>query len=120
MKEKIILWFVKYKWLLLIVLLVAGLRFYDLGGEALWTDEMVSLRHVQDTSFREVIDSVVQAELMPPGYFLFLSGWISFFGISEFSLRFISAFFDTLSIILIFLLGKRFYEDTPSQGEKVG
>ena len=74
MKEKIILWFVKYKWLLLIVLLGAGLRFYDLGGEALWTDEMVSLRHVQKES---LIDSVVRAELMPPGYFLFLSGWIS-------------------------------------------
>ena len=107
MKEKIIVWFGKYKWLLLILLLGAGLRFYDLGGEALWTDEMVSLSHTQS---KELVSSVIQKELLPPGYFMLLTEWVRYFGDSEFALRFLSAFFDMLSIIFIYLLGKKIFE----------
>ena len=109
--EKIVFWCKKNKWLIVIVLLGALLRFYHLSGESLWTDEMISLSH---TTASSLTSSVITKELMPPGYFILLKGWISYFGTSEFSLRFISAFFDTLSIILVFYLGKIIF------GEKFG
>lgn len=95
--------------LFLIVLLGAGLRFYDLTAESFWTDEMVSLIHVRTENTKALIDSVIYAELLPPGYFLFLKYWSNYFGETEFALRFLSVLFDSLSIILIYLLGKKIF-----------
>ncbi len=95
--------------LFLIVLLGAGLRFYDLTIESLWTDEAVSLIHARTETTKALIDSVIYAELMPPGYFILLNYWTSYFGETEFSFRFLSAFFDSLSIILIFLIGRKLF-----------
>ena len=97
--------------LMLIVILGAGLRFYNLDQESLWTDEMVTLNHLNSNN---LITSVKEAELMPPGYFILLSFWTNHLGVSEFSLRFLSAIFDLLSIILIYFLGKELF------GSKVG
>ncbi|MBT6774404.1 hypothetical protein HOA91_03460 [Candidatus Woesearchaeota archaeon] len=98
-----------YLILFLIVILGATLRFYDLSTESLWTDEMVSLIHTQKENYKGLIDSVIYTELMPPGYFITLKYWASLFGTSEFSLRFLSAFFDSLSVILIYLLGAKVF-----------
>lgn len=96
--------------LFLIVLLGAGLRFYDLAAESLWTDEMISLIHIQKDSFTSLIHSVLDYELIPPGYFILLNGWAHFFGETEFYLRFLSALFDSISIILIYFLGKKIFD----------
>ena len=98
-----------YLILFLIVILGATLRFYDLSTESLWTDEMVSLNHLNKNSLKGLVDSVIYMELMPPGYFIILKGWVDIFGNTEFSLRFLSAFFDSLSIILIYLFGARLF-----------
>ncbi len=95
--------------LFLIVLLGAGLRFYDLTAESLWTDEAVTLIHARTENTKALIDSVIYAELMPPGYFILLKYWINYFGEKEFSLRFLSVIFDCFSIILIYLLGKKIF-----------
>src|SRR3989344_5663696 len=95
--------------LFLIILLGVGLRFYDLTAESLWTDEMISLIHLRAENAKELIDSVIYAELMPPGYFLMLQSWANYFGESEFSLRFLSVLFDCFSIILVYLLGKKVF-----------
>jgi len=98
-----------YFWLFLIILLGIGLRFYNLSAESLWTDEMVSLMHTQRSNDLEIIDSVTNMELMPPGYFLILDRWINYFGNSEFSLRFLSVLFDSLSILLVFLIATKLF-----------
>ena len=99
-----------YLWLILIIILGCSLRFYQLDAESLWTDEMVSVIHAQKSNVPAIVSSVTETELMPPGYFILLNKWISIFGISEFSLRFIPALADTLSIMLIFLLGKKIFD----------
>lgn len=98
-----------YLLLVIIVLLGTTLRLYDLTGESLWTDEMISLTHIRQGSIPLLIYSVAEMELMPTGYFIFLSYWVKLFGESEFSLRLPSLFFDLGSIILVFLLSSKLF-----------
>lgn len=95
--------------MLLVVILIigAGIRFYQLGDESLWTDEMVTISHLKG----DLINSLAGKELMPPGYFLLLKPVVAVWGESEFSLRFLSALFDLLSIILVYLIGKKWFDE---------
>jgi mannosyltransferase len=92
------------------MLLGAVLRFYGLGFQSLWSDELASW----DFSNRETIPQViegVQSDDHPPLYFLILrfAQWI--FGDSEWALRFPSAFAGWLCIPAMYLLGKRLYSE---------
>ena len=96
--------------LLAIMLLGAVLRFYGLGFQSLWSDELASW----DISTRETISQViggVRGDNHPPLYFLILhfAQWI--FGDSEWALRLPSAFAGWLCIPAIYLLGKRLYSE---------
>ena len=92
------------------MLLGAVLRFYGLGFQSLWSDELASW----DISNRETISQViggVRSDDHPPLYFLILrfAQWI--FGDSEWALRLPSAFAGWLCIPAIYLLGKRLYSE---------
>ena len=96
--------------LLAIMLLGVVLRFYVLGFQSLWSDELASW----DISNRETISQViggVRSDVHPPLYFLILrlAQWI--FGDSEWALRLPSAFAGWLCIPAIYLLGKRLYSE---------
>jgi mannosyltransferase len=96
--------------LLAIMLLGAVLRFYALGFQSFWSDELASW----DISKREGISQViggVRSDAHLPLYFLILrfSHWI--FGDSEWALRLPSAFAGWLCIPTIYLLGKRLYSE---------
>jgi mannosyltransferase len=96
--------------LLAIMFLGAVLRFYGLGFQSLWSDELASW----DISTRETISKVIgglRGDDHPPLYFLILrfAQWI--FGDSEWALRLPSAFAGWLCIPGIYLLGKRLYSE---------
>ncbi|HZB08005.1 MAG TPA: glycosyltransferase family 39 protein [Rubrobacter sp.] len=96
--------------LLAIMLLGAVLRFYGLGFQSLWSDELASW----DFSNRETISQSiggVRSDDHPPLYFLILrfAQWI--IGDTEWALRFPSAFAGWLCIPAIYLLGKRLYSE---------
>ena len=96
--------------LLAIMLLGAVLRFYGLGFQSLWNDELASW----DISTRETISQLVggvRSDDHPPLYFLILrfSQWI--IGDSEWALRLPSALAGWLAIPAIYLLGKRLYSE---------
>jgi mannosyltransferase len=95
---------------LAIMLLGAVLRFYGLGFQSLWGEELASW----DFSTRETISQViggVRSDVQPPLYFLILrfAQWI--FGDSEWALRLPSALAGWLCIPAIYLLGKRLYSE---------
>ena|SRR3989338_4782390 len=96
--------------LLLLVLLGGTLRFYDLGKESIWMDEAVSLLEAQQEYPAQIITLVTQLEGSPYGHHLLLHYWIRYFGNSEFSVRFLSAFFGVLSIPVLFFLAKRLFD----------
>ncbi len=87
-----------------LVLMAAGIRFHDLGGESLWLDEGFSL-DVAGLSPLEIIRTSA-ADVHPPLYYLLLHYWIGLFGASEAAARSLSAIFGTLSIPMIYLVGK--------------
>ena len=117
----------EYLLLILITLLAAGLRFYDLTYQGLWADEassiyvakcvdlgfmrasLVDVTHKRffhpDRSPRDLIRACARNESAPPAYFISLAIWIKMFGSSEFAIRSLSAVLGTLVIPVFFLLG---------------
>ncbi|MDD5771743.1 MAG: glycosyltransferase family 39 protein, partial [Candidatus Omnitrophica bacterium] len=88
-------------WAIFILSAIAfGLRFYRLGANDLWYDEVYSVLISRDSL----------AIWNPPVYFIILHYWIKLFGASEFALRFPSLVFSVLSIPMLYILGKMIFD----------
>ncbi|PKG31370.1 glycosyltransferase family 39 protein, partial [Methanoregula sp.] len=93
---------------ILLVLTVIGalLRFYHLDFNSLWLDEASTLT-MSRPSFIEIWNIGLSGDFHPP-----LFHWVEHvmltFGQSEFVLRFVSAVMGTLTIPLMYLIGKEF------------
>ena len=95
-------------WLLMaVVMLGAGLRFYRLTYFDLWYDEVLSIREALNSA-RFI--SELHASTVAPLYFLVLALWIKIFGFSIYAVRFLSAAPSALSIVLLYLLGKHYFD----------
>lgn len=121
----------EYLFLILITLLAAGLRFYDLTYQSLWADEassiyvakcvdlgfmrasLVDITHKKffhpDRSPLDLIRACARNESAPPAYFISLAIWIKTFGGGEFAFRSLSAVMGTLTVPAFYLLGLRLF-----------
>ncbi len=100
--------------LVIILLLGAFLRFYQLDEESFWLDEGATGLVVKKYTSAEIIDNIRQYGQMLPGYYYYnddlplyyviLRGWSYIFGFSDFSLRAFSAFFGSLALFAVFYL----------------
>ena len=97
--------------LLAVLTLAAFLRFYDLGEESLWSDELYSLSFVSAEDAAEVVAITANEDTHPPGYHLILHYWRALAGESEAALRFPSAVAGVLAVLAIYLLGHRLYSE---------
>jgi mannosyltransferase len=95
--------------LLAVLALAAFLRFYDLGEESLWVDELYSLSFVSAENAAQVVALTAAEDTHPPGYHLVLHYWRALAGESEVALRFPSAVAGVLSVLAVYLLGRRLY-----------
>ncbi len=75
------------------------LRLYQLGYHDLWFDEVASAGYAQHP----------WGNWNAPFYWIFLHGWVKFFGFSEFVLRFPSLIFSLSSVVFLFFLGKELF-----------
>ncbi len=93
-------------WILLgiITLLSLALRFYHLGGESYWYDEIIMLRVAQDN-----IWAIIEGA-RPPLYIILAHFWIKLFGTGEAATRSLSAIFGVASIPMIYLLGRELFD----------
>lgn len=57
----------------------------------------------------EHIGEMLKTENNPPLFFVIMHYWIKAFGISEFSVRFLPAFFSALTVVFVYLIGIRFF-----------
>jgi len=89
-----------------ILILGIVLRFYDLGTESFWLDEVATTIEAQQ-SLQEILTSGRLDQ--PPAYYVPMHYWVQVFGISEVSLRSFSALAGVGSIILVFLVGQMLF-----------
>jgi len=92
--------------LVLILILGMALRFYDLGNESYWVDEMSTVVEGQQ-SIQQVLASGRLDQ--PPAYYLPFHFWVKIFGTAEVGTRSFSTLIGIVSIILIYLIGRELF-----------
>lgn len=92
--------------LLLIILLGAILRIYDLGSESIWLDEAYTIEISKHGPVEIIKEILRDNENHPPLYYSIMHYWIKLFGDSAFSVRFPSVIFGVLSIIAVYKMAK--------------
>jgi mannosyltransferase len=92
----------------MIFLLGIFLRFYRLGAESLWLDELATWFQVLHSTFAETIKSSL-SDTNPPAYYLLMTWVIRHLGDSEFVLRLPSAIAGSLCIPVGYFVGRSFY-----------
>ena len=92
------------------IIIAAGfvLRFFNLGFNSVWMDEAVTALHSSGTLESIWTSMTGTLDYNPP--FFFLLEWIviKLFGITEWSLRLLPAFFGALAVPITYLAGKEF------------
>ena len=96
--------------LLPIVALGGFLRFYQIGSEGLWLDEAFSVWMARQP-VGEMLSWAVRIDQHPPLYYSLLHCWMVALGDGEAAVRALSALFGTLTIPVIYLLGRRLADD---------
>lgn len=93
-------------WLLAgIILLGFMLRIYRIGDKGLWLDEAFSVWMARN-SLPELIAWLLRVDQHPPLYYVLLHFWL-WLGDSAAQVRTLSALFGTLTLPIMFLLGRR-------------
>jgi len=83
--------------------LAASLRFYHIGANSLWVDEVLTARAVE-LPFSDILRNAIRENSVPPLFFWACHLIVRAVGESEASLRFISALGGSLTIPIFFLL----------------
>ena len=91
--------------LLLIILVAFALRVYRLDAQSLWYDEGVTATLTQQ-SLSE-LTAWTARDIQPPLYYYVVAGWGRMVGWSEWSLRFVSAWWGVLIVPLMAQLAHR-------------
>jgi mannosyltransferase len=100
-------------WILMgVIALAALLRFFAIGKDSLWIDEVLSANIC-----REGLAAILRASttldamnLHPPVYHLILRSWMLVFGQSDPALRSLSAIFGTVSVLLVYCVGTELFD----------
>jgi mannosyltransferase len=88
-----------------ILLLAMGLRFHDLAGQSLWSDEGNSIVLAR-AALSEIVTRTA-LDIHPPLYYWLLHGWIRIAGDSEVAVRSLSSFASVLLVAVTYRLGRR-------------
>lgn len=96
-------------WLATITAVGGMLRFWDLGAQSLWLDELFSV-FLSRRDIAAVVAGTLQ-DTQPPLYYLLLHA-VLLSGSDETAARVLSAAFSTASIPLVFLVGRRLFSQS--------
>ena len=111
----------KKVFLIAIILVASVLRLYKLGSipPSLYWDEaslgynaysiLISARD-EHGKFLPLINFAAFGDYKPPGYIYATVPVVAIFGLSDFAIRFPSAFFGVLTVLLTYFLTKKFFE----------
>lgn len=94
-------------WLVIIITLIGGfLRMLLLDAKGLWLDETLSVWFASN-SIPEMLQWVIRIDQHPPLYYLLLHYWMALKGATAYDVRLLSVVFGTVTIPIIYLIGKR-------------
>jgi mannosyltransferase len=94
--------------LLASIVCLAGLvRWYHIGAQSLWYDELVSAS-LSRLDLPNLLLSL-KADFHPPLYFILLHGWVKIYGNSEIGLRSMSFVFGCLTIPMLYFVTKELF-----------
>lgn len=128
--------------LLLILVLAFGLRTYNLDEHGIFFDEKASVLVSQgmamegntqkncfytegkltftpkefwaEKTLEDYYDAIRRSDIgNSPFYYVILHNWINLFGISDYSIRFLSVLFSCLTIVLLFFFIKEHFKNIP-------
>ncbi len=94
--------------ILLILSFALIIRIISLN-QSFWLDEAINVLAAKNYSFFGIITEYAKGDFHPPGYFIFIWGWLRLFGFSEIAARIPSIIFAIGSIYTTFLIGKKIY-----------
>lgn len=98
--------------LVLIIIVAAALRFYNLFEIPYTYDEFSALFRTHFDNFSELIEKGVKVDTLPAGMQLFLFYWTKFWGYSEWIVKMPFILFGILSVYLIYLIAGKWYNET--------
>jgi len=79
------------------------LRFWKLGDDGLWYDELWTVVGASDRPFMEMVREWALGDPHPPGYFLFYFAWLRLFPNDELWARLPNAIAGTLTVLYLLL-----------------
>ena len=91
----------------LVVFVGAALRFYDLGAESYWGDEVHTL-HVALGGTKSLLSEFVEGN-NPPVYLALMALWVRLAGTTELATRFLSAWAGTAAIAALYAIGRHLF-----------
>lgn len=89
-----------------IIILGAALRFYDLGTESYWFDEVYTV-HMAQESVGQLL--AVNELDWPPVYYVLIHYWVRLFGTTETATRSFSTAAGIVSIALTYMVGREMF-----------
>ena len=107
--KKFLLFIKKYYIILIIILLGVFFRLINLDKTSgLWYDEITIYSIASQKTISGMIQADVHRFLLFPLYYFIYHLWIILFGNADFIIRLMSVFFDTLSMITMYFIGREF------------
>lgn len=102
---------IRREWAILLILLAAFiLRIWGLTTQSLWLDELHNMNEADPSlPWSELFEALRCCDQHPPLYFIIERLAFTFFGHTEFVARSISVIAGTVSVWVMFLLGKEVY-----------
>lgn len=91
------------------VLVAIILRLYKITASSIWHDEGYTMWLLK-YNLPEIIERTAR-DVHPPGYYLMAKSWVSIFGTSEFSVRFLSLLFSVGIVYFVYLIIKDIWSE---------
>lgn len=98
----------EHAFIISVTTLSLALRLFNLDFQSIWMDEGFSI-YFSNGSVVESLRKIMVMDVHPPRYYLLLNFWTSTFGTSDFSIRLPGALLSTLTIPLVWCLGKKMF-----------
>ncbi len=103
-------WLKSHKILVLILIIAAAFRFFNIDFQSVWLDEIHTLRESNPAkSFGEMYSELLSGEPHPPLYFAIIHVLFQLFGYTSAVMRVFSALIGVLGILGIYALGKELF-----------